>query len=109
MIRAAVITCAVFAMLAGCTDPSRQVLFDGLQFNGRTNVDKEDKRNFVATASPVSQSLEGAREAARFEGTSYCVRKYGRSDIEWSASPDAEATELNIVEDVLTVQGRCAE
>ncbi len=109
MIRTAFITCAALAALTGCTDPSRQVLFDGMQFNGRTNIDKDDKRNFVATASPVSQSLQGAREAARFEGTSYCVRKYGRSDIEWGASPDADATELNIVEDVLTVQGRCAE
>ena len=109
MIRTAFITCAALAALTGCTDPSRPVLFDGMQFNGRTNIDKDDKRNFVATASPVSQSLEGAREAARFEGTSYCVRKYGRSHIEWGASPDADATELNIIEDVLTVQGRCAE
>ena len=109
MIRIAFICSVALVALMGCTDPSRQVLFDGLQFNGRTNIDKEDKRNFVVTASPVSQSLEGAREAARFEGTSYCVRKYGRSDIEWGASPDAEATALNIVDDVLTVQGRCVE
>lgn len=109
MIRFALICSFALGALAGCSDPTRQVLFDGLPFKGRLSADKDDKRNFVATAAPVSQSLEGAREAARFEGTSYCVRKYGRSDIEWAASPDAEATALNIVEDVLTVQGRCSE
>ena len=109
MIRIAFIWSVALVALMGCTDPSRQVLFDGLQFNGRTNIDKEDKRNFVVTAAPVSQSLEGAREAARYEGTTYCVRKYGSSDIEWALSPDAEPTALSIVEDVLTVQGRCAE
>jgi hypothetical protein len=109
VIRFALICSVALGALAGCSDPTRQVLFDGLPFKGRLSADKDDKRNFVATAAPVSQSLEGAREAARFEGTSYCVRKYGRSDIEWAASPDAEATALNIVEDVLTVQGRCSE
>jgi len=109
MIRAAFISCAALAVLAGCSDPTKLVLFDGQQFVGRLKADKDDKRNFVATSAPVSRSLEGAREAARFEGTSYCVRKYGRSDIEWSVSPEAEATELSIVDDVLTVQGRCAE
>ena len=109
MIRATLICVGVIGLLAGCSDPDKMVLFDGQKFNGRLQADKEDKRNFVASASPVSQSLEGAREAARFEGASYCVRRYGRSDIEWVASPEAEATALNVVEDVLTVQGRCAE
>lgn len=109
MIRVAFIASLVVATLGGCTDPSKAVYFDGKQFAGRLQVNKEDKRSFTATSAPVSQSLEGAREAARFEGTQYCIHKYGRSDIEWTASPEAEATELNIVEDVLTVQGRCAE
>lgn len=109
MIRTALICGSMIGLLAGCSDPDKQVLFDGQQFNGRLKADKEDKRNFVASAGPVSQSLDGAREAARFEGTTYCIRRYGRSDIEWVASPEAEATALNIVEDVLTVQGRCAE
>ena len=80
-----------------------------MSFKGRLKADKEDKRSFVATAAPVSQGLDGAREAARYEGTTYCVRKYGRSEINWVASPGAKATALNIVEDTLTVQGRCAE
>lgn len=109
MIRFIVICSVLCAGLAGCSDPDKEQLFDGLSFKGRLQVDKEDKRNFLATATPVSQSLDGAREAARFEGTAYCVRKYGRSDIDWSAGPEAEANALNITENVLTLQGRCAE
>lgn len=109
MIGRAIISAACVGLLVGCSDPAKQVLFEGMHFNGRLQVDNEDKRSFVASASPVSQSLDGAREAARFEGTTYCVRKYGRSDIDWSASPEAEASALNIVEDTLVVQGRCAE
>jgi hypothetical protein len=109
MIRLAIILSVAFATLAGCSDPTKAVYFDGKQFSGRLQADKEDKRSFTATSAPVSQSLEGAREAARFEGTTYCVRKYGRSEIDWIASPEADATALNISEDVLTVQGRCAE
>lgn len=109
MIRAAVISTAALALLAGCSDPSDAVRFDGQLFKGRLQVMDGDKRSFTATVEPVSASLEGAREAARYEGTTYCVRKYGRSDIDWTASPEAEATALNISEDTLTVQGRCAE
>ena len=107
--RVAILSTLALSMLAGCTNPDDQVRFDGLLFNGRLTADKEDTRSFVASVTPVSQSLEGAREAARYEGTTYCIRKYGRSDIDWTASPEAEATALNIVEDTLTVQGRCAE
>ena len=95
--------------LAGCEDPKKAVLFDGMRYFGRLQADSENKRNFSATVAPVSQGLDGAREAARFEGTTYCVRKYGSSDITWALSPDAEATELSVADDKLTVQGRCSE
>lgn len=109
MIRTAIISALSCAVLAGCSDPSDAVLFDGQQFAGSLKADEADKRSFTASVSPVSASLEGAREAARYEGTTYCVRNYGRSDIDWAASPEAETIALNIVEDTLTVQGRCAE
>lgn len=103
------ISALALAGLSGCSDPADAVLFDGMAFKHSIKIDKEDRRRFVATSAPVSQSLDGAREAARFEGTAYCVRKYGSSEIEWSASPDAETKSLSIVEDQLSVQGRCAE
>jgi len=108
MIRTSVILGAL-VLLTACEDPKNAILFDGMRYSGRLQADSEDKRSFVATVSPVSQSLEGAREAARYEGTTYCIRKYGRSDIEWSLNPEAETEALSISDDVLTVQGRCAE
>ncbi|MEM9581114.1 MAG: hypothetical protein AAF891_10540 [Pseudomonadota bacterium] len=108
MIRPAFI-CAALALVAGCEDPTKAILFDGMRYTGRLQADSEDKRSFVATAGPVSQGLEGAREAALYEGNVYCIRKYGRSDIDWALSPDAAANALSITDDLLTVKGRCAE
>lgn len=109
MIRNAIICGAASLMLTGCEDPKNATLFDGMRYSGRLQADSEDKRSFTATVSPVSQGLEAAREAARFEGTTHCVRNYGSSDIDWVLSPDAEATALSITDDQLSVQGRCAE
>lgn len=107
--RAVALIFPALVALTGCADPSKAILFEGLSFKGRLQADKEDKRSFVATAGPVSQSLDGAREAARYEGTTYCIRKYGRSDIDWTLDPEAEEASLQIADDLLTVQGRCAE
>lgn len=104
--RAAWILPAMLALTA-CEDPKKAVLFDGQRYVGRTQADSEDKRNFIATAGPVSQGLEGAREAARYEGTTYCIRRYGRSEIIWVLDPDAEVPA--IADDIMTVQGRCVE
>lgn len=109
MMKVSIISLLALTTLAACGVGDTAVLFDGMQYKGRLEVDKENRRNFVATVSPVSQGLEGAREAAHYEGTRYCVRNYGRSDIAWVLDPEAEATALNIAEDTLTVQGRCAE
>ncbi|MGB7317452.1 MAG: hypothetical protein WBC85_05740 [Planktotalea sp.] len=109
MIRSVIISGAALLVLAGCEDPKHAQLFDGMRYSGRLQVESESRRNFTATVTPVSQGLEGAREAARFEGTTHCVRKYGSSDIIWTLSPDADATALSIENDQLTVQGRCAE
>lgn len=109
MIRAGVITLALLGSLGACTDPAKAILFDGMRYSGRLQADREDKARFSATAAPVSQGLDGAREAARYEGTRYCVRKYGSSIIDWSRSPDDEAETLSIVDDRLIVEGRCVQ
>jgi hypothetical protein len=41
MIRTALICGSIIGLLAGCSDPDKQVLFDGQQFNGRLKADKE--------------------------------------------------------------------
>lgn len=100
---------ALVATVAACADSADIPRFDGLQFGGRLQADREDRRAFTAQVAPVSQSLAGAREAARHEGTVYCVRNYGSSDIEWIADPDADESALQIEDDRLFVAGRCAE
>lgn len=107
--RAFILPVFALAALAGCADPAKEILFDGMRFGGRLQADKDDKRSFVATVKPVSQGLDAAREAARYEGTAYCVRKYGSSDIDWTFGPEDDEAALQIADDLMTVQGRCVE
>jgi hypothetical protein len=105
----ALISFALVAAVSACAESGTIPRFDGLQFGGRLQADREDRRAFTAQVAPVSQSLAGAREAARHEGTVYCVRNYGSSDIEWISDPDADENALQIEDDRLFVSGRCAE
>ena len=93
-------------MLMGCGPDDETLFFDG-QFY-RSNAKKDGERHeFRATAKPVSASLAGAREAARYEGIAYCVRNYGSSDIIWVTDPEAPEEELSIDGDTLTLRGAC--
>jgi hypothetical protein len=100
--------CACLALIA-CTEDDDRIAFDGQYFKGRVSGSKEDRTQFVATVTPVAASLEGAREAARYEGTKYCIKNYGTSKIDWSSSPDAEEADLSIENGTLTVAGACDE
>lgn len=107
---AAVISALAAALLlSACENPNAGPVFDGMRYTGRISLDKEDKRSFTATVAPVSQGVEAAREAARYEGTQHCVRNYGTSEIDWRLSPDADRAALQIAEDQMTVAGRCVE
>ncbi|WP_298842113.1 hypothetical protein [uncultured Roseobacter sp.] len=93
-------------LLVGCGPDDDTIFFDG-QFY-RSNAKKDGERHqFRATARPVSASVEGAREAARYEAIAYCVRNYGSSDILWVTDPDVPADELLIEDDTLTLTGAC--
>ncbi len=96
----------VTALLAGCSgeDP---ILFDGQRYQARAESTRDDRSHFVISVSPVSASLTGAREAGRYEATRYCMRRYSSSDMDWEAGPDAPEDDLTIVEDTLTLSGRC--
>lgn len=95
--------------VAGCINREDKIPFDGQYF--RSKVSKVDKQFDVFTVSvkPVSASLEGAREAGRYEATSYCVNTFGSSDIIWTAGPDAPEEDLTIENDQLVLQGRCPQ
>ena len=104
---------AILSLVAACgTAPTRssdRVAFDGQYF--RASAKPVDKRKapaeFRVTVSGASASLDGAREAGRFEGTKFCVQNFGASRIVWSVGPDTEPQNLRIVDDKLTFAGTC--
>lgn len=101
---------ATLVITAACArDNPNRVPFNGVVFKTRTKpVDKKVSRaDFTSTIYRVSQSVEGAREAARYQGTIYCVTNYGSSDIDWMVGPDSDAGRLAIVDDTITFRGKC--
>jgi hypothetical protein len=82
-------------------------LFDGKYF--RTKVSKVDKQRdvFQVTVQEPTKSIDGAREAGRHAGVSYCVKNYGNSDIDWAIGPDME--QLRVSDNKLVFQGTCPQ
>lgn len=95
------------ALVAGCTDSKNRIAFDGQFF--RVKVAKVDKQRHVFTVRirDVDRSLDGAREAGRHAGVSYCVENFGSSEITWSIGPDTPVEQLRIEDNTLTFQGVC--
>ena len=95
--------------LAGCGNAfwnQEEVLFNGVEFRHKSApVDRKTPRNFEVTIRPVSASLDGAREAAKYEATRYCITRYCNSDLKWETGPDAEV--LPVSDDTLVLRGRC--
>ncbi|MEY8830623.1 hypothetical protein AB9K34_19810 [Sedimentitalea sp. XS_ASV28] len=92
----------------GRDNPNR-IAFDGVIFKSKTKaVDKKVSRaDFTSTIYKVSQSVDGARDAARYQGTIYCVTNYGSSRIAWTIGPETEISRLAIVDDTITFRGKC--
>ena len=63
------------------------------------------KFGFSVRIRNAAKSIAGAREAARYEATIYCIEQFGTSDIIWSIGPDDEAISLS--NGSLTLAGRC--
>ncbi|WP_299370218.1 hypothetical protein [uncultured Tateyamaria sp.] len=96
-------------LLTACVERrADRIAFDGVFF--RSTAKKVDKQRdqIEVTVSPVSASLEGAREAGRFEAIRYCIENFGTSNIDWINGPDAEDGTLNISGDKLLLRGTCA-
>lgn len=93
--------------LAACGPSEDDISFDGMFFRSSIDTERGSRREFVVTARPVSQSLVGAREAARYEATVYCIQEYGSSDIIWAVGPDSPDESLTIDDDILYLQGTC--
>ncbi|WP_372993311.1 hypothetical protein [Sulfitobacter sp.] len=102
-----ILWCAAAAMLSACTSREDRVAFDGKYFS--TKISKVDGQRDVFTlrVKNAAQSIDGAREAARYEATVYCVSNYGSSDIDWVVGPDTPPENLRLVDNSLTFQGSC--
>ena len=103
---------AVFALLAACGDAplrSNKVAFDGKYFRAKAKVvdKKVSPTDFTVVVRGVSASLDGAREAGRYEGTKFCVQNFGSSRIDWKVGPDTEPQKPGISDDELTFSGTC--
>jgi hypothetical protein len=95
-------------LLSACSERrADRVAFDGVYF--RSTASKVDKARdqFEITVSPASSSIEGAREAGRYEATRYCIDNFGTSDMAWVNGPDAEDGRLTIANDRLILRGAC--
>ena len=95
-------------LVAGCSGTIRNVnavKFDGHYFAGRASKSSVDPHGFSVRIRNAAKSIAGAREAARYEATIYCIEQFGTSDIIWSIGPDNEAISLS--NGSLTLAGRC--
>ena len=95
-------------LVAGCSGTIRNVnavKFDGHYFAGRASKSSVDPHGFSVRIRNAAKSIAGAREAARYEATIYCIEQFGTSDIIWSIGPDDEAISLS--NRSLTLAGRC--
>ena len=102
------------SLLASCgavdrLKPKKGVYFDGHKYRVRAEKVGDEREEFQVTVSQASRSIEGTREAGRHSAVTYCIKNYGRSDMEWAAGqgPDDDNIESRIVDDKITFRGRC--
>ena len=96
-------------LLAGCSGDDDRVAFDGQYFRAKVSKIDGQRDVFQVTVKDAAKSIDGARAAARYEATKYCVSLYGNSDIIWTLGPDAPASALRLDGGALTFQGRCPQ
>jgi len=95
-------------LITACSGQSADdIAFDGQYFRTKTSKVDDQWEWFEVSISPASASLEGAREAGRYEGTRYCVQNFGTSVIDWIDGPDAEDGTLVISDNKLLLSGTC--
>ncbi|MDF0599228.1 hypothetical protein P1J78_00655 [Psychromarinibacter sp. C21-152] len=86
--------------------PNRVEIND-ITFRSRLEISGEDKRELTITVRPVRVDPEAAQEAGRYRATVYCLRRFGSSAAEWDVGPDLPVDQLRIVDDSITLRGRC--
>lgn len=111
--KALVATMALALMVSGCAKTRdlvagrEKLAFDGQYFRADLSASKEDRAVFAVTVRDAAKSIDGAREAARYEATKYCIQQYGNSSVDWVVGPDAEDGQLVITNGDLNFNGVC--
>ncbi len=108
---------AIFLMMglavAGCSklnlNSSKGQTFDGQSFKAKAKAERSDRQHFVASVKPVSNSLDGAIEAAEHQGIRHCIEYFGTSDIDWEVGPNTDPAALVVEDDTLTFMGTCRD
>ncbi|RKF15007.1 hypothetical protein D6850_09105 [Roseovarius spongiae] len=99
---------AAFA-LSACAKPGERVRFDGNYYPAKAKKAGDARENFVVSVRRVGQGIEGARAAAAYEGTRYCIKNFGDSTITWQPGADPADGALRVEGDALTVRGSCVK
>lgn len=102
-----VLGCVAAALLVGCNLRDDRIAFEGHYFRAKLSKVDGQRDVFTVTVRDAAKSLEGAREAGRYEATKYCIKNYGSSDITWVVGPDTPAQNLAVVDGSLVFQGAC--
>lgn len=90
--------------LAACEQRSERVTFDGVYFPAKSKKASDDRKDFVVTVRRADKNLDLAPKAGRHEGTQYCLKNFGTSNIDWTRGPDDTVTVAN---GRMTFEGRC--
>ena len=93
--------------LVACNQNRKVPPFEGKYFRAKASKVDKQRDVFTIKVKGVDQSFEGARQAAEYEGQTYCLNLYGSTDIEWNIGPDTPDAEVPLENNTLTYSGTC--
>lgn len=85
----------------------RQSEIGGLRFRTRVASATGDGRGFVTSTAGAGRGIGLALEAGRVGAVEYCLRRFGGSEIVWSAGPDRPVEEVALADGTLVMAGVC--
>ena len=82
--------------------------FDGQRFRSSISSQRADRRDFVVAVRRADRNVGAALEAGRYKAVTYCLKRFGASDIDWDVGPDQEVEQVILTEGGnLAMSGRC--
>lgn len=95
--------------LTACGRPGERVRFDGNYYPAKLSKSNDRREQFSVAVRDFAQGINGAREAGRFAGTTYCVETFGDSDISWQPGYGPEDASVVSENGVLIFRGSCVK